>query len=220
MTIENEPNSPESQKRPAPRASEAMEYVFSAVGEVASQDAKLVSAAQDGDRNAFARLFEKYRTPAYNIAFRFLGRREDALDAVQEAFSKAFAALRTFRGGASFKTWFFRIVTNCSLDARRSRTVRTTASLDREDAPDPADLRDSASPPSTAIERRELQQRIDRALTAIPEANRTAFVLFAVKGVTYREIADILNISIGTVMSRIFYARRKLQELLAAEEEK
>lgn len=205
-----------SGERGSPREpSNAMQRVFSQVGEVASEDARLVSAAQDGDRDAFARLFEKYRGPAYNIAFRFLGRREDALDTVQEAFGKAFAAVGSFRGGASFKTWFFRIVTNCSLDLRRARAVRRAASLDNEDAPEPPNLRSEGVSPLKATERHELKRRIEAALEEIPETNRTAFVLFAIEGVSYKDIAEILNISIGTVMSRIFYARQKLQRILS-----
>jgi len=198
--------------------SEAMQRVADQVGEVASEDARLVSAARDGDREAFARLFQKHRGTAYGIAYRFMGRRDDALDVVQEAFTKAFAALETFRGGASFKTWFFRIVTNCSLDMRRSRAVRRTASLDADDAlPQPSQRSDADEPPDVA-ERHELKERIDAALAAIPETNRTAFVLFALEGISYKEIAEILNISIGTVMSRIFYARQKLQRILSGQD--
>jgi len=195
-----------------------MESVASQVGEVASQDARLVAAAQEGDREAFGRLFEKYRGPAYQVAYRLLGRREDALDAVQEAFGKAFGGLGTFRGGASFRTWFYRIVTNCSLDLRRSRAVRRTASLDTEEAPEPRNTRGGDDGPSKPMERRELKEQIDEALAAIPETNRTAFVLFAIEGISYKQIAEILNISIGTVMSRIFYARQKLQRILNRQE--
>lgn len=208
-----------SAERNSPREpSDAMRRVASQVGEVASEDARLVSAAQEGDREAFARLFEKYRGPAYNIAYRFLGRREDALDSVQEAFGKAFAAVNSFRGGASFKTWFFRIVTNCSLDLRRSRAIRRAASLDADDAPDPPSRRSEGATPLKVAERNELKRQIDAALEEIPETNRTAFVLFAIEGVSYKDIADILNISIGTVMSRIFYARQKLQKILGDKE--
>ena len=208
-------NGTSGEPQPVRQRSDAMRRVASQVGEVASEDARLVTGAQDGDRDAFARLFEKHRGQAYSIAYRFLGRREDALDVVQEAFSKAFAAIGTFRGGASFRTWFFRIVTNCSLDLRRSRAVRQAGSLDADDTPEPPSRSSDAAPPSGVAERHELKQRIDEALAAIPETNRTAFVLFAIEGVSYREIAEILNISIGTVMSRIFYARQKLQRLLS-----
>lgn len=199
-------------------ATDAMRRVADQVEEVASEDARLVAAAKDGDREAFARLFGKYRDPAYHIAYRLLGNREDALDAVQEAFIKAFGALESFRGGASFKTWFFRIVTNASLDLRRARKVRQSASLDNEDAPPQENPRSEGQRPERVAERHELKERIDRALAAIPETNRTAFVLFAIEGVSYREIAEILSISIGTVMSRIYYARQKLQRILAPQD--
>ena len=204
----------------APRpVSEAMQRVASQLGEVASEDARLVGKAQEGDREAFGRLFEKYRRPAYHIAYRLLGNRADALDSVQEAFAKAFAGLGTFRGGSSFKTWFYRIVTNCSLDLRRSRAVRKAATLDGDGALQAPSHRSDDREPSRPAEIRELKRQIDAALVAIPEANRTAFVLFAIEGISYREIADILNISIGTVMSRIFYARQKLQQILSGQDE-
>ncbi|MBN2583566.1 MAG: RNA polymerase sigma factor [Planctomycetes bacterium] len=202
--------------RPAPRrVSEAMQRVASQVGEVHSEDARLVSQAQEGRREAFGRLFEKYRQTAYQIAYRLLGNNEDALDAVQEAFTKAFAGLQAFRGGASFKTWFYRIVTNCSLDLRRSRAVRKATTLDSDEPPQIPSTSSDDREPSRPAELKELKQKIDEALAQIPETNRTAFVLFAVEGVSYREIAEILNISIGTVMSRIYYARQKLQQILS-----
>lgn len=204
----------------APRpVSEAMLRVASQLGEVASEDARLVGQAQEGDREAFGRLFEKYRQPAYHVAYRLLGNRDDALDSVQEAFAKAFVGLGTFRGGSSFKTWFYRIVTNCSLDLRRSRAVRKAATLDGEEPYQVPSHRSDDGQPSRPAEMRELKRQIDAALAAIPEANRTAFVLFAIEGISYREIADILNISIGTVMSRIFYARQKLQQILSGQDE-
>jgi len=210
---ENESGAESPAKRAAVRREEG--ELSRAVGEVASEDARLVAAAQEGDRAAFGRLFEKYRGPAYQIAYRFLGRREDALDVVQDAFSKAFRAMRTFRGGAGFKTWFYRVVTNRALDVRRSRGVRQAGSLDAA-AAEPADPR-ADSGPSQKIEDAELKARLEAALEAIAETNRTAFVLFAVGDLSYREIAEVLNISVGTVMSRIFYARRKLQAILSGE---
>ncbi len=194
---ENESGAESAAKRAAARREE--DELSRVVGEVASEDARLVAAAQEGDREAFARLFEKYRGPAYQIAYRFLGRREEALDVVQDAFGKAFRALRTFRGGAGFKTWFFRVVTNRALDVRRSRGVRLAGSSDG------------------AAE--DVKARLETALEAIAEENRTAFVLFAAGELSYREIAEVLNISNGTVMSRIFYARRKMQAVLTGEKD-
>lgn len=205
-------------RRGPKRDSNAMLRAAREISEVASEDARLVSEAQSGRRQAFARLFEKYRDTSYQIAYRFLGHQQDALDVVQESFTKAFVGLEKFRGGSSFKTWLYRIVTNSSLDRRRSRMVRKSASLDVDDAPDPPDHSHESDQPWQNLQRQELKGLIDDALASIPENNRTAFVLFAVEGVSYREIADILNISIGTVMSRIFYARQKLQRILAGHE--
>ncbi len=206
------------ERRGPKRESSAMLRAASQISEVASEDARLVASAQGGDRLAFARLFEKYRTSSYHIAYRLLGHQQDALDVTQEAFIKAFVGLDKFRGGSSFKTWLYRIVTNCSLDRRRSRLVRKSGSLDVEEAPEQVDRTHESDEPWRNLERKELKDAIDRALASIPENNRTAFVLFAIDGVSYREIAAILNISIGTVMSRIFYARQKLQRILSGQE--
>ena len=144
-----------------------------------------------------------------------LGREADALDAVQDGFVKALTNLDRFRGHSSFKTWLLRIVSNAALDLGRQR--KRDARLPQAppgDQPDrfgPANL----PPPDTELARADLRRRIDAALVRLPESQRQTFVLHVDGGLSYREVAESLGISIGTVMSRLFYARQKLKTLLA-----
>jgi RNA polymerase sigma-70 factor (ECF subfamily) len=182
----------------------------------APTDAALLDRFTAGDRAALDELFRRYRTVAYRVAFRFLGREPDALDAVQDAFVKALTHLDRFRGHSSFKTWLLRIVCNAALDMGRQRkrdgwNDRTAKPDAAPDAFGPANL-----PPADAgLERADLRRVIDAALSKLPAPQRQTFVLHVDGELSYREVADTLGISIGTVMSRLFYARQKLKTLLA-----
>ena len=182
-------------------------------------DTALLQRFADGDRTALDDLFRRYRTVAFRVAYRLLGREADALDAVQDAFVKVLTHLDRFRGHSSFKTWLLRIVSNASLDVgrHRKRDARIPQAP-REDSPDrfgPTNL----PPPDTELDRADLRLKIDEALARLPETQRQTFVLHVDGGLSYREVADSLGISIGTVMSRLFYARQKLKTLLAAQVE-
>ncbi len=181
----------------------------------APSDTALLERFAAGDRSALDDLFRRYRTVAFRVAYRFLGREADALDAVQEAFVKALTNLERFRGRSSFKTWLLRIVTNAALDVGRHRRRQAhTPQAPRHDPPDrfgPAEL----PPPEAELERADLREKIDTALARLPDPQRQTFVLHVEAGLSYREVADALGISIGTVMSRLFYARQKLKALLA-----
>jgi RNA polymerase sigma-70 factor (ECF subfamily) len=178
-------------------------------------DGDLLDRAGRGDRDALNDLFRRYRLVAYRVAYRLLGNEADALDAVQEAFAKALTHLGGFQGRSSFKTWLLRIVSNASLDLGRARGRREALSFDamgpqhREEVePLVADMA------GRDLERADLRRLLKRALDQLPPAQRQTFVLHAEAGLSYREVADTLNISIGTVMSRLFYARQKLRALL------
>jgi RNA polymerase sigma-70 factor (ECF subfamily) len=169
-----------------------------------------------GDARALEELFRRYRFLAYRVAYRLLGHEADALDAVQEGFVKALTHLRGFQGRSTFKTWLLRVVSNAALDLGRQRGRREMLSLD---APDPSDgepvqpLTDDD--PGHGLERADLRHLLDQALSALPAAQRRTFVLHAEAELSYREVAEVLGISIGTVMSRLFYARQKLRAYLA-----
>lgn len=182
----------------------------------AKRDSTAVERLKQGDGKALDDLFRRHRQAAYGIAYRLVGNQEDALEVVQEAFIHVMRGIQTFRGQSSFKTWLYRIVTHAALDYRRWRALRTAESLDSESAPEPAADTHQRSPQDEASDR-DLQRAIEKALANISEKNRAALVLFAIEGMSYKEIAEVLGISVGTVMSRIFNARQRLRELLASE---
>ncbi|HZZ82499.1 MAG TPA: RNA polymerase sigma factor [Gemmataceae bacterium] len=178
-------------------------------------DDALLRKAIDGERASLDELFRRYRAVAYRVAHRLLGNEADALDAVQEAFIKVLVHLPSFQGRSSFKTWFLRVVSNAALDLGRQRSRREVLSLDglgpkfREEAepllqPDPA----------RELERLDMRRQLQDALAQLPPAQRQTFVLHAEAELSYREVADSLEISIGTVMSRLYYARQRLRVLL------
>jgi RNA polymerase sigma-70 factor (ECF subfamily) len=175
---------------------------------------RLVESAAAGDTGARQELFTCHREAAYRVAFRITGRAEDALDVVQDSFIAAFDKLDRFQREAGFRTWLLRIVTNRALDLLRARKVRLAIPLDTVGdgaAPTPA-TRASSDAPSASIERRELGERLQRAVESLPAEQRAVFSLYAAGEMTYGEIAEVLGIPIGTVMSRLFHARRRLRE--------
>lgn len=176
----------------------------------------MLAAARSGDSAARRSLFERYRSVAYAVALRITGRNEDALDVVQDSFIRAFDQLDRFQGGSAFKTWLLRIVSNRALDVLRSRKVRLAVSLEGGDegavVPGLAENREGG--PGVQIERRELAERLQRAMEALPPDQRAVFALSATGELTYAQIAEAVGIPLGTVMSRLYHARRKLQEML------
>jgi RNA polymerase sigma-70 factor (ECF subfamily) len=184
---------------------------------VDSDELHLLDAAAAGDRDARRQLFERYRDAAYQVAFRVTGRMEDALDVVQDSFITAFEKLAGFARESGFKTWLLRIATNRALDLLRSRKVRLGVALEAADD-------DSASPQIAApmfadramagLEQRELGERLRQAIETLPPEQQAVFSLYAAGEMTYGQIADVLQVPIGTVMSRLFHARRRLWTLL------
>jgi len=178
-------------------------------------DADLLQRVAVGDRSALEELFQRYRAIAYRVAYRLLGREADALDAVQDGFVKVLMHLDRFRGHSSFKTWLLRIVSNAALDLGRQRKRDLRMSQPpADDSPDRFGQADLPAP-DTELARADLRQKIDAALVRLPESQRQTFVLHVDGGLSYRQVADAMGISIGTVMSRLFYARQKLKLLLA-----
>src|SRR5262249_28691742 len=179
-------------------------------------DAGLLARSSRGDGEALEELFRRYRLPAYRVAHRLLGNEADALDAVQDGFIKALTHLPGFQGRSSFKTWLLRVVSNAALDLGRQRGRRGALSLevigrpDQDRAPPPAPQH-----PTAGLERADLRPLLDQALATLPEAQRRTFVLHADAEMSYREVAEAMGISIGTVMSRLYYARQKLRVFLA-----
>ena len=183
---------------------------------VHTSELRLVERAAGGDRDAKRDLFERYRDVAYRVAFRVTGRHEDAMDVVQDGFIKAFGNLGGFQRTSSFKTWLLRIVNNKALDLLRSRKVRLAAPLDAGDDLPQAEYIGPArgDKPADAMTRRELGERLHQAIDSLPPEQRTVFALYAAGEMTYGEIAEVVGVPLGTVMSRIYHARRKLHEML------
>lgn len=183
--------------------------------QLVDDDGLLLDRSQRGDRSALEELFHRHRTIAYRVAYRLLGNEADALDAVQDAFVKVLTHLKGFEGRSSFKTWLLRVVSNAALDYGRQRGRRE--SIERDDGAGEMHHEPAANQeePGCDLEWAELRSLLRDALAQLPAAQRRTFVLHVDGDLTYREVADVLGISVGTVMSRLFYARQKLRALLA-----
>lgn len=181
-----------------------------------TDDGTLVERVRGGDVAAFEPLVEKYRQRVYRLAFNVLRNQEDAWDVAQEAFIKAYKALPSFRGQSAFYTWLFRIVMNVAHDKARQRgaqgrafgTERVTEEEWERTMPDPGE------DPGAAAVRAEQRARITQALETLPEHHRAIIMLSDLEGLSYREIADVLSIPMGTVMSRLHNARKRLRAAL------
>ncbi|RIL05411.1 MAG: RNA polymerase subunit sigma-24 [Proteobacteria bacterium] len=191
--------------------------------ELSDRDA--VARAREGDQEAFRVLVERYQGRIHRLAQRVLRDDEQARDTVQDAFLKAYTNLGGFEGRSSFYTWLYRLAMNLCLDARRrDRSDRFVAT------PEPGDLeriatldarpageqhwRSHEESPDDAVGRGELREAVARAIAALPDAARETLILREVEGLSYSEIAEALDIPKGTVMSRLHYARRRVQEIL------
>lgn len=185
-----------------------------AAGVESATDERLIEQARAGDPSARDELFRRHFLVAYRVARRLLGHDQDALDAVQDGFLKAVRRLADFDGRCAFRTWLLRVVTNAAFDLGRRRRRRPAASLDEANAESHPHALDDADP-SRHLQNQELRRRLDAALNRLSPAIRATFVLFAEAGLSYKEIADAQNVPLGTVMSRLHFARQKLQRTLS-----
>jgi RNA polymerase sigma-70 factor (ECF subfamily) len=185
----------------------------------AEEDAALVERCRKGDIAAFEPLVEKYRQRVWRLAYNVLRDREEAWDVAQEAFIRAYQALPSFRGQSAFYTWLFRIVMNVASDRARARAARGRA-FGTERVPEEdwdrvmVDKPAGEQSPDEAAASTEDRERIMRALATLSEQHRDIIVLSDVEGLSYKEIADVLEIPMGTVMSRLHNARRRLRAAL------
>jgi RNA polymerase sigma-70 factor (ECF subfamily) len=172
---------------------------------------QLLAQARGGDLDAFAALFEPERRKVWAVACRLVGP-SDAEDVVMDTFLKAWSALPGFGGRCRLGTWLCRLAHNQCVDHLRRRRFIAEPTDPPDARPEPADDRQAA--PDEATIRLETAEAVNRALAALPEGHRAVALLRHVDGLSYQEIASALGLSIGTVMSRLFYARRKLRALL------
>src|SRR3954462_15778412 len=184
----------------------------------AADDKPLVRAAQRGDRTAFRALVERYQRRVYQLAVSMLKDPDDAMDIVQETFVRVHRYLPSFKGDSSFFTWTYRIATNLCLDAQRKKGRTERVDVEEGDA---AEIEAAMDPPSHALAgpqrqalKEELRAKLDEALAGLSENHRAILLLREVDGLSYEELAKVLDIRKGTVMSRLFHARLKMQNKL------
>jgi RNA polymerase sigma-70 factor (ECF subfamily) len=185
-------------------------------------DRLLVERARNGDHGAFRTLYDKYHKRAFSVAYGVLKNRHDALDVVQEGFVKVHKHLDSFEGTSSFYTWLYRIVMNLAIDSLRRRKTSRPVEYDDAIGRDGEGAGEEsimarmldANPRKAAI-RRELVAKIDAALAELPDYHREVILLREIDGMSYEEMAEVLEVPKGTIMSRLFHARKKMQAALA-----
>jgi RNA polymerase sigma-70 factor (ECF subfamily) len=181
----------------------------------------IIKQAQTGNLSAFNQLVMAYQGTAYNVAYRVIGNRDAAADATQDAFLKAYKAIKQYQGG-SFRSWLLRIVTNTCYDQLRYKSRRPTTSLDdlTENPDDHSDrLISQTERPEERVLRRELNQLIQIGIDTLPDDQRLVLVLSDVQGFSYQEIAEIIDQPLGTVKSRLSRGRRRLRDFLWTQQE-
>jgi RNA polymerase sigma-70 factor, ECF subfamily len=178
-------------------------------------DWELVKKCQDGEINAFQELVSRYHQKIYVVLTGLLRNREDALEIAQEAFFRAYKKIKSFQGGSSFYTWLYRIAVNLAIDSQR-RQKRNP--LDFRETMDGLfeEQNEVARDPFSDVQDRELREKLISAINDLTPEHRAVIILRAVEGLSYKDIGEILGCSEGTVMSRLHYARKKLQEKLSS----
>ena len=181
-------------------------------------DEELVARVRDGDRTAFARLVDRHSVSVFNLTLRIVGNREDAEEAAQDVFVRAFRNLDRFRGDSRFSTWLYRIAVNVSLSSvRRSRRDLSTTSLSEpEDEEDglPFQVPDPSANPAERFEQDEFRDRVRNLVAALPPIYSAVISMYHMQSLSYDEIAEALELPIGTVKARLFRARVALRKLI------
>jgi len=182
------------------------------------EEAELVSELQAGSETAFDWLVTHYHAPVYNLILSMLGDTSDAADGTQEVFLKAFRGIRSFRRGSSLKTWLYRIAVREALNHKRwfKRHLLKNVSIDAQPQEGHAsiEIEDLGATPFEQLASREIQAAVQGALRQVPEVFRSAVILRDLEGLTYEEVAEVLECGVGTVKSRILRGRRALKEIL------
>ena len=185
----------------------------------AEQDRELIQQAREGDAAAFRTLVQRHQRRAFAIALGLVRDENDAREVVQEAFLRVYRGLDSFHGGSSFFTWLYRIVTNLSIDLMRKPSRREAELVEHRQLPDESDIpllaRVDGADPLDMVRRSEIADRIQAALHALPPYHRGVILMREVEGMSYEEMAEVMQVSKGTIMSRLFHARQKLQRALA-----
>ena len=181
------------------------EFLQDAIRVVGLTDEELVSRSMGGDSESFNQLIKRWERPIYALAYRTIGREDDARDVVQETFLRAFRGLSGFKGQAKFSSWLYRITLNLCRDwMRRQRRAPVIATPDGVDLVELAGESANVETADAAVGRRELSRLVARAMTALPEEQRAAIVLKEYHGLTFQEIADLLGCPLSTVKTRLY----------------
>jgi RNA polymerase sigma-70 factor (ECF subfamily) len=187
------------------------------------EDKLLIDRCKRGDPSAFNELVLKYEKQVFNLAFRLTGNYDDANDVASDTFVRIYNSIGKFRGDSAFSTWLYRIVTNVYLDTRKRRLAHPHLSLEEylemEEGSLPRQIEDPAPGPQVEAEERERHELLQSVINELPEFQRIIIVLYHIQELPYEEIAEILNMPLGTVKSRLNRARRALRERLAAQRE-
>ena len=170
------------------------------------EERDLIERAQQGEKDAFQNLMVSYQRKIYSLLYGMVWDREDALELTQEVFTKAYRSIRGFRMASSFYTWLYRIAVNLALDFRRKR-------VSNPETPGALDPPSSGGPDSSLL-RKELNEHIQINLAKLPPQHRAILLLREVEGLTYKEIAQVMGCQLGTVMSRLHYAREGMRRAL------
>jgi RNA polymerase sigma factor (sigma-70 family) len=213
MAIMTDPATPQGKNLPS------REPVESALTPSSVDEAQLVALARRGDLEAYDQLVRRYQERIYATVYHMTANHEDANDLAQEAFIKAFQALKTFKGGSSFYTWVYRIAVNKTINFLKQRKNRSQMSLNdldfnAEHDPDLVALISDKTPRREAA-LTELQEKLNAAMLTLSEPHRLVVTLHDIQGLSHEQIAEIMECNVGTVRSRLFYARQQLQAQLS-----
>ena len=173
---------------------------------------ELISRCQRGDSEALKEIFDQYHKKVYGIAYGVVRQREEALDIVQEVFIKLYRSVRNFKGESKFYTYLYRMTMNTAIDHARKVGKSSFSSLEGMEGFQPSDGAEKR--PDSILLHKELEEKVKVALEKLPADQRKALIFREVEGLSYQEIAEAMECSIGTVMSRLHYARTRVQELM------
>jgi RNA polymerase sigma-70 factor (ECF subfamily) len=176
------------------------------------EETEMISRCQQGDQEALKEIFDKYHKRVYRIAYGVVRHREEAIDIVQEVFIKLFRSIKNFKGKSHFYTYLYRMVMNTAIDHTRKTGKQFISSLDEEGSFEPSDELEKG--PERILLQKELEERVKGAMEKLPAEQRAALIFRDVEGLSYQEMAEAMGCSIGTVMSRLHYGRKRIQELL------
>jgi RNA polymerase sigma-70 factor (ECF subfamily) len=181
-------------------------------------ETELIQRCQQGDQAALKEIFDQYHKKVYRIAYGVVRQREEALDIVQEVFIKLYRSIRNFKGKSKFYTYLYRTAMNTAIDHTRKMGRYPFSSLDEMEGFQPADGVEKR--PDSLLLLKELEERVKSALEKLPIDQRMALIFREVEGLSYQEMAEVIGCSIGTVMSRLHYARKRIRELFENDEVK